>query len=94
MEAGDDIYTLITDERWSLLIPLSEKQASRLADRTVMRVKFLKDGMTQSGDFSIVEIEGGKYGKLDFNKGLVRYASDRFLDIELVTNTVTGLKIP
>ena len=59
-----------------------------------MRVKFLKDGMTQSGDFSIVEIEGGKYGKLDFNKGLVRYASDRFLDIELVTNTVTGLKIP
>ncbi|MBS5196904.1 MAG: hypothetical protein KHY93_07090 [Clostridiales bacterium] len=94
VEAGDDIYTLITDERWSLLIPLSEKQASRLADRTVMRVKFLKDGMTQSGDFSIVEIEGGKYGKLDFNKGLVRYASDRFLDIELVTNTVTGLKIP
>lgn len=94
VEAGDDIYTLITDERWSLLIPLSEKQAARLADRTVMRVKFLKDGMTQSGDFSIVEIEGAKYGRLDFNKGLVRYASDRFLEIELVTNTVTGLKIP
>lgn len=94
VEAGDDIYTLITDERWSLLIPLSDKQAARLADRTVMRVKFLKDGMTQSGDFSIMEIDGEKYGRLDFNKGLVRYASDRFLDIELVTNTVTGLKIP
>ena len=76
------------------MIPLSEKQAAKLADRTVVRVKFLKDDMTQSGDFSIVEIDGAKYGKIDFNKGVIRYASDRFLEIELVTNTVTGLKIP
>lgn len=94
VNAGDDIYTIITDERWSLLIPLSEKQAAKLADRTSIRVKFLKDDMTQVGDLSIIEIEGSKYGKLDFNKGLVRYASDRFLEIELVTNTVSGLKIP
>ncbi|MDO4274996.1 MAG: HlyD family efflux transporter periplasmic adaptor subunit [Eubacteriales bacterium] len=94
VKAGDDIYTIITDERWSLLIPLSEKQAVKLNDRSSIRVKFLKDGMTQSGDFSIMEIEGSKYGKIDFNKGLVRYASDRFLEVELVTNTVSGLKIP
>ena len=50
--------------------------------------------MTQSGDFSIIKIDGDKYGKIDFSRGLIRYASDRFLDIELVTNTVTGLKIP
>ena len=50
--AGDNMYTLVTDERWSLLIPLSGKQAAKLKDRTSVRVKFLKDGMTQSGDFS------------------------------------------
>lgn len=94
VKVGDDIYTIITDERWSLLIPLSDKQAVNLSDRSAIRVKFLKDDMTQSGDFSIIEIDGGKYGKIDFNKGLIRYASDRFLDIELVTNTSTGLKIP
>ena len=94
VNAGDNMYTLVTDERWSLLIPLSGKQAAKLKDRTSVRVKFLKDGMTQSGDFSIVEIDNAKYGKIDFNKGLIRYASDRFLEIELVTNTVTGLKIP
>ena len=94
VKAGDEVYTLITDERWSLLIPLSEKQAEKLKDRSVIRVKFLKDDMTQSGDFSIIEIDGAKYGKIDFNKGVIRYASDRFLEIELVTNTVTGLKIP
>ena len=94
VSVGDSIYTLISDEKWSLMIPLSEKQAVKLADRTVVRVKFLKDDMTQSGDFSIVQFDGSKYGRIDFNKGLIRYASDRFLEIELVTNTVTGLKIP
>lgn len=94
VSAGDDIYTIITDEKWNLLIPLSEKQAAKLSDKTSIRVKFLKDGMTQTGSFSIMEIEGEKYGKLIFNNGLIRYASDRFLDIELVTNTVNGLKIP
>lgn len=94
VNTGDSLYTLITDEKWSLILPLSEKQATKLADRTAVRVKFLKDDKTQSGDFSIIEIDGAKYGKIDFNKGLIRYASDRFLEIELVTNTVTGLKVP
>ena len=77
VKAGDNIYTIVTDERWSLLIPLSEKQAAKLADRTSIRVKFLKDDMTQTGSFSIIEIEGSPYGKLDFSNGLIRYASDR-----------------
>lgn len=94
VQSGDEVYTIITDERWSLLIPLSDKQAEKLKDRSTIRVKFLKDDMTQNGDFSIITIDGGKYGQIDFNKGLIRYASDRFLDIELVTNTVVGLKIP
>lgn len=94
IEAGQDVYSIIIDERWSLYIPLSVKQATHLADRTNIRVKFLKDGLTQRGDFSIVEIGDGQYGKIDFNNGLIRYASDRFLDIELVTNTQSGLKIP
>lgn len=94
INAGDDVYSIITDERWSVYIPLSDKQAAQLTDRTSIRVKFLKDGLSQTGNFSIVEIDGGKYGKIDFNNGLIRYASDRFLDIELVTNTTSGLKIP
>lgn len=94
VNVGDEIYTIITDEKWNLLIPLSEKQATKLSDKTSIRVKFLKDDMTQTGSFSIIEIEGAKYGKLEFNNGLIRYASERFLDIELVTNTVSGLKIP
>ena len=42
VKAGDDIYTIITDERWSLLIPLSDRQVEKLKDRSTIRVKFLK----------------------------------------------------
>ena len=92
--AGQDVYTIINSEKWSIYIPLTAKQAAQLADRTSVKVKFLKDNITQNGSFSIVEIEDGEYAKIDFNNGLIRYATDRFLDIELVTNTQTGLKLP
>ena len=53
IQTGDNIYTNITSELWSLIIPLSDKQAAKLQGRTTIRVKFLKDGMTQSGDFPL-----------------------------------------
>ena len=34
------------------------------------------------------------YAKIDFSTGMLRYTTDRFIDIELVTNIKTGLKIP
>lgn len=93
--AGDDIYKLITSEEWSLLIPLTDEQTVQLAGRKSIRVKFLKDGATQTGKFSIITDEDGKfYCKITFNSGMIRYSSDRFLEIELVTNTKSGLKIP
>lgn len=94
VKAGEPVYKLITDESWTLMIPLTDKQAAQLADRTSVKVKFQKDGATQVGSFSIVEKKDGKYGQIDLSNGMVRYASDRFVDIELVTNTKTGLKIP
>lgn len=94
VRAGDDIYTIITDENWSLIVPLTDKQAVQLKNREMIRVKFLKDNGTQSGDFSIFQLDGRNFGKIDFDRGLIRYASDRYLDVELVTNTAVGLKIP
>ena len=58
-------------------------------------MKFLKDDATQTGLLTIVTGEDGNYyGKITFSRGMIRYSGDRFLNIELVTNTQTGLKIP
>lgn len=93
--AGDEIYKLITSEEWSLIIPLTSEQTVQLSGRDSIRVKFLKDDTTQVGTFSIITDEnGGFYCKITFSSGMIRYSNDRFLEIELVTNTKSGLKIP
>ena len=94
IDIGENVYKLITSEEWSLYIPLTEKQVVQLAGRDSIRVKFSKDGATQVGEFSILTKENDFYCKIDLSNGLIRYASDRFLEVELVTNTKSGLKIP
>lgn len=92
-KADTPVYKLITDETWNLMIPISKKEASKLSDGTI-QVKFLKDKKTQNGQLSIVDIDGQKVAKITLKNGMVRYASERFLKVELVINTKTGLKIP
>ena len=95
VSSGDPVYKLITSETWSVVIPLSTDQIVSLAEKKTIRVKFLKDDATQTGLLTIVTGEDGNYyGKITFSRGMIRYSGDRFLNIELVTNTQTGLKIP
>lgn len=93
--AGDELYKLVTSEDWSLIIPLTSEQTVQLSGRKSIRVKFLKDGTTQVGKFTILtDDDNNFYCRISFSKGMIRYSSDRFLEIELVTNTKSGLKIP
>ena len=95
IQAGDPVYKLVDSENWSLVIPLTARQIVKLDDVSGIRVKFLKDGITQKAAFRITQNEDGSYfGILDFDSGMIRYISDRFIRIELVTNNQTGLKIP
>lgn len=93
-KAGDAVYKLVKDDNWTLMVPLSDKLAAKLADRKSIKVKFLKDGETQTGQLSIMNVGNQKVAKITLKNGMVRYASDRFLKIELVINIQSGLKIP
>lgn len=94
VKAGDVVYKLLTSEDWALVIPLDKKTAMELADQNVVRFRFMEDGAAFNADFSIVQNEGAFYGKLDISNSLIRYAGDRFVEIELLVNHQTGLKIP
>jgi hypothetical protein len=95
ISAGDRICKIVTSENWSLLIPLTPSQEVKLNSFTDMKVKFLKDGTVENAEFSIVSSSDGQsFGKLDLRSGMIRFIDDRYVDIELVTNTKTGLKIP
>ncbi|PXV95540.1 hypothetical protein C8E03_101169 [Lachnotalea glycerini] len=94
VNAGDVVYKLITDEAWSIVIPLDEEKATEYADRETMKIKFKKDGVIANAGFSIIRINSKPYAKLDLTNSCIRYATDRFIDIELMVSSIEGLKIP
>lgn len=93
-EPGNAVYRLITDEEWKIAVPLTAKQVVTLSTFQTIKVKFLKDGKTQTGSLTLKTVGDQNYAVITFQSGMIRYAEDRFLSVELVTNTGTGLKIP
>ena len=94
IRAGDPLYRLIKDETWSIVIPVTDKQTVRLASHDQIKVKFLKDGQCETGKLNLFVTGDQRYVKITFNSGMLRYCNERFLDVELITNTKSGLKIP
>lgn len=94
VRSGDPLYRLIRSETWSVVIPVTDRQTVRLAAHDTIQVKFLKDGQSETGRLSLFVSGDQRYVKITFDSGMMRYCNDRFLDVELVTNTRSGLKIP
>lgn len=94
VKPGDTIYKLVTSDIWTLVIPLSDDSAKEMADLKRVKVKFSKDGQTERADLSISGDSGQKLGFLTFHSGMIRYVQERYLDIELILEDESGLKIP
>ncbi len=94
VKAGDPAYKLVTSENWSVIVELDESAARELADVTYVKTRIDKDSETIWANFSIMSRDGAYYGKLDYDNSMIRYANDRFLNIELILEDESGLKIP
>lgn len=94
VDTGESAYKLITSEDWSLILPLDDKTIPLVKDKDQIRFKFLKDSVQGIGSFHMFESEGKTYGQINLSSGMVRYATDRYLDIELLLDHKNGLKIP
>lgn len=91
---GDPAYKLITSENWSIIIPIDEERAIEFADESYINVRFLKNNYTSWAQVTILRQNGEIYCQLDFNNSMITFATDRFLEIELLSNATEGLKIP
>lgn len=94
--AQSPVYKLITDEEWQIAIPLSNEEikAQGLADKKTVKIRFVKDNIKTYANFSIVPTAGGTYGVLSLNKFMVQFASERFVDVEIISSSASGLKVP
>ena len=92
---GAPAYKLITSEDWSVVFQLSPEEVSLYQDKDSLALKFSGKDLETTAAFSIITgADGGTYGKLDFKKYMEQFVSDRFVDFEIITEEVKGLKLP
>lgn len=96
IETGDPVYRLITSEDWSVVVPLDKETAEQLISDEVksIKVRIDKDSETMRAALTVLEKDGDYYGCLDFDNSMIRYADERFLNVELILEDESGLKIP
>ena len=96
ISSGSPAYRLITSENWSVVIPLKKDTAKEFQKSNLqnVQVRIDKDSEKMWSAFSVLERDGNFYGVLTFDNSMIRYASERFLNIELILEDECGLKIP
>lgn len=101
IKAGDPVYRLVKDEKWSVVIKIDRETKDIYQEQLKekgsipVKVRFLKDNEDIWGQLSIVEEnKKGIFANIEFRNSVVRYAGDRFLDLELIFEDKTGLKLP
>ena len=94
--AGDPVYKLSTDENWSIVIPVEEEEFARqLVEEEYIKVRFMKNQNISWGKVdAFTNEEGDTFVSLTFTNSMISFCTERFLDIELLLEDETGLKIP
>lgn len=96
--AGDPVYKLSTSEDWSLVIRTPNHVATELKELEYVKVRFLKNQYESWGKVDLLGIcdddSDSTFVELCFTNSMITFCTDRFLDVELITEEEEGLKIP
>ena len=92
---GDPVYKLSTNEDWSIVIQVDKELAEQLVEAEYVKVKFLKNQYTSWGEVeAYTNNVGDTFVSLSFTNSMITFCTERFVDIELLLEDETGLKIP
>lgn len=94
IQSGEPVYKLITDDKWHLIVEISNETKESLLDKKTVKVKFKSDNQETRANLSFMENLERPVICLSFNDSMIRYANERYLDVELILEDQAGLKIP
>lgn len=94
LKAGSVVYRLVTSDDWKIAIPLSDQQYDLIKDKKYLTVRILRDDLTVNRDVSFVTGSGRHFAVISLHKYMENYIDSRFLDVEVVLDTESGLKVP
>ena len=90
----DKAYKLLRSEDWSIVIPMDKGRAQELLEEEYVEVKFLKNQYTSWAKVNVLDNADGTYLKLDFTNSMITFATDRYIDLEILYHQEKGLKVP
>lgn len=93
---GQSVYKLITSDKWQLVMEVDKKLVKEIKDKEMsyMQLRFLEDNVTAWAACETKKTDDGYYLILSMDDGVARYATSRFIPIELLLDEQSGLKIP
>lgn len=91
---GEPVYKLITSEKWNIVIPIEHELATELAEEDTIQIRFAKDDKKTYATYEILSKDDFDYLVLTLKSSMIRYARERFVEVELMLAEETGLKIP
>ena len=94
IEASNPVYKLIKSENWNLVIPINQDTSRQLQKYSTVRLRFKKDNTVLRASFTILEKEGNEYLVVSMTNSMIRFATDRFIEVEILFDEESGLKIP
>ncbi|MBD5097909.1 MAG: hypothetical protein HDT40_13120, partial [Lachnospiraceae bacterium] len=94
ISAGSPIIKIIPNEEWNIVAPISTEQASLLSEKTKIRFKINNSSYNVIMPFEIIHGSDGTYINIMLDKYMSNFISERYVDIEILTDEETGLKIP
>lgn len=95
IEQGEVIYKISDNENWSVVIPIEEEKGRELEALEYVKVRFLKNQYESWAGIKLINGTDGKfYLQLSFTNSMITFIKDRYINIELLINEETGLKIP
>lgn len=94
VESGQPVYKLITDENWQIVVPIEPAMKEALQEDDVVEIRFKEDNTTAWANYTIEQKKGTDYLILSLRNSMIRYAYERYIDIHILLDQQTGLKIP
>ena len=91
---SDPAYKLITSDNWKIIIDPNESQLEKFRQHDSIEVTFVRDNISTQADVSFLEQDGRTLVCLDLYNYMVRYCSERYLDINITWEKHDGYKIP
>ena len=94
VDSGSPAYKMIYSDNWKIIICPTADQLKRLKDLDTVDLLLQRDNITVTADVSTFQNDGTDYVCFTLTNYMVRYCSERYIDLEIVWDNHDGLKIP